>query len=398
MNAEQFSTNIGTWLLNNFEPVLPYITRFVYFIELYGPLAIIAPFALLYFRLPVLFLLICMHIGFALCLNVGLFPYVSICSLLLFLPKEIWNSLGTVKLLNRDHKLKIFYDKNCDFCLKTVLILKNLLILPRVKVNPAQDDKKAGPLLLEHDSWVVQTSENKYLFKWAALTYIVGRSPIFFWLRWPLLWLSKINLGDHIYTFIGNRRQYLSGITQRFFPWRDSPPMVNYKLSVVVIIFFFFVLYLNLRSIAPNTFPPQANFIYDLKYTTGVWQKWNMFAPNPVKVTRWPIFEGTTINGQKVDVFRQTLGEADRSKPESLLSEYNYYRWRKYYSRLYSKKYRFLRQAYVDYQCKHWNSMQSSSDVHLESISLQVAIERTRKNRSKEKYIVKQLGHYNCKN
>ena len=59
LNAEDYSTALGMWVVANFQPLLPYLTRFVLWIEQYGPLFIVAPFFLLWLRLPVLFLLIC---------------------------------------------------------------------------------------------------------------------------------------------------------------------------------------------------------------------------------------------------------------------------------------------------------------------------------------------------
>jgi len=111
LNLEDFSTVLGLWVADTFTPLLPYITGFVLYLELLAPIFMISPILLIWFRTPALIMLIMMHIGFVLLLNVGHFPYVSICSLLLFIPKEYWDRLRKINVFKRDEKVTVFYDE-----------------------------------------------------------------------------------------------------------------------------------------------------------------------------------------------------------------------------------------------------------------------------------------------
>lgn len=396
LNAEDYSTSLGMWVLNTFGVLLPFLTRFVLYIEQFGPLFLVSPILLLWFRLPVLFLLIAMHIGFVLLLNVGHFPYVSICSLLLFLPKEFWGRVSQFKWSRREQGVTVFYDESCDFCLKTVMLIKHVCVLPSIKILPAQSDKLAGPILKKHDSWVIQKANGETLIEWSALAYLVGLSPVFFWMTWPLKLMIKLNIGNKFYHFIGDRRVLLGRFTAKTIPWTHASEKASYWNHVLVTFFMIFCFYVNMQPIFPKVLPKESGVVLDGKRMLGLWQKWDMFAPKPVQQTRWPIFEGITNDGHRVDIFRQEKGSAPTAKPKHILSDYEYYRWRKYFSRLYLKKYSYLRRHFVQYECRRWNKGKPYRE-RVKEITLKMGTEVTRLNAQAETSKIESMGKYKCK-
>lgn len=396
LSLDQFSTGLGQWVLINLDFLLPYLTQFVFFLELYGPIFMVAPFFLLWFRLPILFLLICMHIGFVLLLNVGFFPYVSITSLLLFMPKEVWQFIGKRWVDYRSENIVVYYDQTCDFCLKTVKILKVMLILPNLTVKPAQEDAEAGVLLKQHDSWVVQKPDGEYLLEWSALVWLFSRSILFFWMKWPLQLMVKLRIGDRVYHWIGERRKLFSAFTAIVLPWRNSNGKVRKFNQVLAFGFFLLILQINMYPIwGSNYIPKLPESLTHVKITMGLWQKWNMFAPYPNTVTSWPIYEGITSSGKKIDIFRHRFGAPSRKKPDDILTEYTNHRWRKFVGRLYLKKFKYFRPYYVKYECKNWNLGRSSKDQIIK-IKLYSGREKTLIDASKETTSVVFMGEYSC--
>nr|WP_285817580.1 HTTM domain-containing protein [Echinimonas agarilytica] len=397
LNAEHYTTYLGHWIGNVLEPILPMLTQFVFYIELYGPLFLITPFLLLWFRLPALVLLICMHIGFLLLLNVGHFPYVSITSLLLFTPSAVWAMVDSKWVAKRSSGVMVYYDEGCEFCKKTVYILRTMLLLPRIEVLPAQGDSTAAPLLDKHDSWVVKSADDTYRLEWDALTWLVGQSPLLFWMKWPMKGLQALNQsGDRCYHFIGNRRMVLGKFTQRALPWRHSSGKHNWGAQLVVLALAVMVLQINLSYV--STVPQIDSSLIKVRNALGLWQKWNMFAPFPITQTRWPIVEGLTIGGNKVDLYRNELSAPPRAKPDTLTHNHRSYRWRKYLGRLYLKRYSRFRRPFVNYQCMRWNKTMGSDPHYLiRKVNLLTGILPTHLPPQKGKEKITNQGTYTCR-
>jgi predicted DCC family thiol-disulfide oxidoreductase YuxK len=396
LSSEEYATNAGRWVLQNMEPLLPSLTQFVYLIELFGPVFLLAPLLLLYQRLPILFLLVCLHIGILVTLNVGFFPFASITSLLLFIPSEVWQSIRQNWVDKRSEQVTVFYDEPCDFCLKTVKLLKVMLVLTRLKILPAQQDTRASRILADKNTWVVQNPDGEYLIEWAALAWLFSRSCLFFWLSKPLQWLNKLGIGERLYHLIGERRETLGLFTSCVLPWRHSTGKISWFNQLVALLSLLFILQINLHSVFGDKYiPALPKSLQMVKSSTGLWQKWDMFAPYPVDATNWPVFEGVTADDRRVDIFRQKFAAPTRDKPENILSEYTNHRWRKFHSRLYLKKFDYYRADYVKYECRRWNLDRPEED-HITIISLAMARELTRLGSGEETVSIEDMGTYSC--
>jgi hypothetical protein len=144
LHLDYLVTPFGLWF-RQFESLLPGLTYAVWGLELIGPILIFSPLLHRPLRAAIMAAFIALHIGLFLCLEIGIFPLVSIIMNLTFMPGWMWERLA--KALRRDAQdgLAIWYDRDCDFCLKTGRLLKSFLFLDPVPLAPAQDAPASAP-------------------------------------------------------------------------------------------------------------------------------------------------------------------------------------------------------------------------------------------------------------
>ena len=398
LNIEHYTSLFGDWVLMNLPFTLEYLTRFVYLIELYGPLLIIAPVFWKIFRTPILILLILMHIGFVLLLNVGHFPFVSITSLIILLPTSVWDSIKSKVNPAKHRGITIYYDKGCEFCKKISYILRALLYLPKINIEPAQDHYEPNKLLEKYDSWVIEDENGRHYIEWHALCWLFSKSPIFFWLNKPMRLIGKFNLGNKIYHYIGNRRSKFGRYTQIYLPWRETNSVESRTMRLFVLLCMIITLQINLSYITILRYPvePVNSFVLAL----GLGQKWSMFASYPMTKTKWPIIEAVDKKGDVIDLYNFEFNrQSTYDKPEDSLNYYKNYRWRKYFEFLLSDdvyKYSY-RSAFVVYLCRKWDLQHSSNpDEKLSYVMLKEGFEKTLLDRTKEITEIKEIGEYDC--
>jgi hypothetical protein len=91
----------------------------------------------------------------------------------------------------------------------------------------------------------------------------------------------------------------------------------------------------------------------DLLEATETEQSWQMFAPDPVRTTRWYVTPGILANGSNVDVRRGSTVDYDR--PTHVDARFRSARWRKYLKRVRyadnTKHHSYL----ARYLCDRWN-------------------------------------------
>ncbi|MEO5863308.1 MAG: DCC1-like thiol-disulfide oxidoreductase family protein, partial [Burkholderiales bacterium] len=325
-------------------------------------------------RLLLQLLFISMHIGFFFCLRIGLFPFVSITSLLSFTPGWVWDKLGERLRTPERLGLKIYYDKDCGFCLKTCRLLRTFLLFPEIPIRPAQDFAKIYPTMQAHNSWVVVDHEGSQHIKWAALVMLFKRSPIF----WPLAALFGASFlrsaGDRFYQWVAANRGRLGDFTAVWLPYRSYPLHLALPAQIVVVGFALTVLWSNFSGVPGFSYrlPGQLREVRD---TLALNQKWNMFAPTPSVVDGWYVVRGETRAGTAVDVLRNRVGEPNFTRPKDLASEYPNYRWRKYLTRLAFAPNKALRASFARYLCRSWDQGKPESD-RLASVKIYFNMER----------------------
>ena len=117
-----------------------------------------------------------------------LFPYISICSLLLFTPGAVWDWLARRVYPAEKRAIAIYYDKDCGFCLKTAKLFRTFCLTPENAIEPAQDHPAIKPIFEAQDSWVVTDGQGNHWTKWAAVAYLWRQSPVFWLLGKAFAW------------------------------------------------------------------------------------------------------------------------------------------------------------------------------------------------------------------
>ena len=319
-----------------------------------------------------------MHMGFFLFLEIGIFPLISIIMNLTFLPGWVWDGIERNLARRRSGALRIWYDEDCDFCLKTCRLLKTFLFLTEVPIQAAQRDAQARELLERHGSWVVGDGADHHI-KWDAMRCLFAASPVFWPLAKLMAWRPFRRMGDWTYHWIADNRPVLGRMTNVMLPWRDMRIGPRPLSSTLAGIFLIFVTIQNLSTLPVVQIQLPQSFL-TVRQLLGLYLNWTMFTPYPELTSPWPIIEGKLRNGQPVDVYRHTVGEPDYSKPAVVAAVYENYRWRKILSNLEDDSYENIPQRlalnYARYLCRVWNTA-TPPEEQLTTFTVFFKVERT---------------------
>lgn len=353
LQLETYATPLGQWLLN-FPVLLKLLSWFVYWLEMVGPLLVLLPVFIQPFRFTIMVLLMLMHIGFLLCLEVGHFPFVSLASLTALLGGWVWDALARRDDQRSEARIRIYYDGPCGFCHKSCLLLKEFLILRHARIEPAQETPRARTLMEANNSWVVMDAEDKAHLRWAAMVALLRTSPLLGWL-WPLarlpLWSKP---GDATYNFVANHRGHFARITAPLLASREIAFETSKTAQRLCAVFVVAVLAWNTATAFPQFAAPLAIQLRPLMYPLRLDQSWNMFAPAPSKDDGWFVIPGKLVDGSEVDVLKP--GEPlSFDKPENIYGDIGNIRWKAYRNRMWDRNFRHHRQEWARYLCRQWN-------------------------------------------
>jgi len=320
-----------------------------------SPILIFSPFWHVPLRLITQILLICMHFGFFLFLSIGLFPMVSISSLMLFTMPEVWDWIAKRVHTAEKKAIRIYYDGNCGFCLKTAKIFRAFCLPEEVPILKAQENETIRPIFEAEDSWVVTDTAGNHYTKWAAVAFVMRQSPIF-WIFGKLFTIRPLAvLGDRLYRLIGdNRAGALGAFSARFLPYRRQWMRLTWIESGVVGLLMALVFAHNMTTL------PKVNYelpesLNALQKALRLHQTWNMFAPRPLRASGWFVIRGEMEDGSVMDLWAGTEGEPDPSKPKYVVNWYPDYRWRKYLSRVPLDGYEDQLHNFARYYCRKYN-------------------------------------------
>ena len=376
-HIDQFATPVAEWL-RQYPGLMRTLTIYVWWLELLGPLLIFSPWLRVPLRTLLVVLLVSMEIGILACLRIGLFPIISIASILLFLPGEVWDRIGNRIATARRAGLTMFYDEDCGFCEKTCRILRELLILPGARILPAQPDPRIGPILEAENSWVVEDAAGGRHLRFNGVIAVLEHSPWLGWLARALRLGPLSRLGDRLYRRVADYRPTLSRITGRILPWRHRPARQSGAGAALAMAFLLYVAAWNVTTLpqVQLRFPASLRPVRD---ALRLDQIWNMFAPGPRRDDGWFVIPGQLMDGRRLDVFSGGLGEPDYARPASLAHQFPNYRWRKYLTRLRLQGYEGYRPGYGRYLCRNWNASAVGGD-RLRRFEIWYVEERTRPN------------------
>jgi hypothetical protein len=350
--------------------------------EWLGPLLIFIPIFNDFFRWLAIISFILLHLGFGLSFEIGMFSYLSVVNWLAFIPTSFWEAISRKLQTPARQGTIVNYDADCGFCKKVAYILRVLLILPEVSIRKAQDDLEIEAAMLAQNSWVVVDWKGKHHYKFEAIAYIVGISPLFWWLEPILRWKPVMAAGTRFYETIANNRKTAGILTRplKFRPLSVRPSFwFNFATSGILLLTAMW----NLKGFADQTVirrsEPKADWIaqtqhfftrrtlqalHPLGYLTRLDQSWSIFAPNPPRDDGWYVIPGRLRGGSEVNLLdgdrplsegKPTIAERDRLYPTM--------QWRTYFINLNRAVGKSLLPAYADYLCRRWNERHSGSQA-----------------------------------
>jgi hypothetical protein len=353
LNIDYLVTPFAVWF-RQFPDMLQFLTYFVWSLELLAPILMFSPIATVRVRLFGMVLLIAMHVGFLLCLYIGIFPFASITSILAFTPGVVWDRIGARIRTPKRRGVTIYYDEPCGFCRKVCLILRSFLLLPDTPILPAQSVPAILAEMREHNSWVVVDYDGSHHVRFDAIVVVFRRSVLFrpFAPLFAMAWARR--MGERIYETIARNRGALGRWSAVTLPYRDVSIVPSAAAQWVVGVLIAMVLVVNLQSVhrAPAKLAALAD---EVTGTLRLGQSWLMFAPFPSRLDGWFVVRGTTVEGQPVDVLRDRVGEPEWTRPRLLADTHPTYRWERYRMFLMNDRNAKYRPYYAQYLCRQWN-------------------------------------------
>ncbi|VTT85558.1 hypothetical protein DM2_440 [Halorubrum sp. DM2] len=140
--------------------------------------------------------------------------------------------------------------------------------------------------------------------------------------------------------------------------------------STVIPVFFVVLIVLSsAQSVGYGEVPDPGEEVLE---TVEMDQHWQMFAPEPVRTTRWFVAPGTLENGSERDVLHD--GEVSMDRPPDVDATYPSARWRKYLSNVYSGDNEKHRSYLAHYLCEEWNRTHATG---VENVTVYQLYERT---------------------
>ena len=364
LHADIFVTHLGK-ILRNFLGLTQFLTMTIHMFQLIGPVLLLIPFWVQQMRAIVIIFFVMFHIGIALTLNIGYFPYVSIVSWLALTPAGFWDYLERRRERSRESFI-MYYDGGCDFCIKTVLMFKTFLFLDATPIKEAQSDTQINAIFEENNTWVIRRNNKGLLTKWDAVVYAVGQSYYFSWLA-PILRIRVLKKwGDGLYSHISSHRGSYSKVTSMM-RYNNYRVKLGLLLSIVSAGLIVFVVYWNIGNVSQLDIDKPA-LISHVGSATRIGQKWSMFAPTPIKADGWLVAPGTLSDGSQVDV--RTGNVINWEKPGHVADTYDNNRWRKYLVNLKKDKHTDQRVYYGKYICREWYSPGMPDGNSLQKFSL----------------------------
>ena len=325
-----------------------------------------------------------MHIGFILTMKIGLFWAISSCCWIPFLPPWFWDKSAAI-LAKRTAKIRSITLRVLagDNRIKLLKVLRHMLMLDgKVElemVDPATGGMPAGR------RWVAVV-DGQPLVREAAVGALFKFSPLFFIVSFmgPLLYFIY-SMVDTVIVGINRvfRRPARAGILGDCLTGSMPKVRISMKQSIVgsLVVAFLtaYVVWWNLAAYKKTKLPMDRDYKV-LAWTLRLDQKWNMFAPFPMKGDGWFIVPGLLHDGTQTNVWEVIDGQTTPvtfEKPAMVSEMYPSQRWRKYTMNIWLKKYKKHRLYFGRWICREWNATHSDPKQKLDGFHIMYMKELT---------------------
>jgi predicted DCC family thiol-disulfide oxidoreductase YuxK len=350
-----FATGFGVWT-RNFPTFQKMITVFTIYLEFLGPLILVFAFAFGRFwwvaRLAVVAVFLGLHLGIISTMKIGVFPWTCLVMWLIFLPTPFWDKLTQIYRSRNFGKLTIYFDGECRFCEKAVLILREFFLLSEVSIVEAQTVSSIQKVMLKENSWVVVNHDGTRFFHFSAMLEVMRHSPLLKWLV-PLFSLPVFFTPfDGIYKWIASHRQ-LMGRYSQYLEFKTEKKEIGWIHWIYQIAGAFMFVTLFMWNVATvKKWNIQAPYLQNIARWLHLYQEWNMFAPFPKMDNIWVEIPAVLSDGSEIELLtgdRDIFSVKDQKFFRIIPNEH----WRKFYLNL-SERTDYAR-YYGGYLCREWN-------------------------------------------
>lgn len=343
---DQFTTPVGDFLFQQqwlHEP----LTIFTLVLEAVGWALVLIPVYSVFFRISAILLFVGMHMGFAVCMQLGLFSYIMSLAWLALMPGWVWERIGE-RLKRRGAGWAVLHSDRDTLYGKAASILRTMLFLPELQIRTAPADsvqtgfQAIAPDGTHYDGWegVVALVSASPIF--APVGKLMGLRPVKAVGSWVAGWLARGRSGAALHATFTRRPQFIE-------PTIIGTLIAGGALALCTA--------WNVDTVAGKWRMPMEARIAAVYPRLD--QRWNMFAPYPLKDDGWYVIPGKLKDGTKVDLFKNGATPIKWSKPADVSDGYPSQRWRKYMMNLWMAKFSEQRLYYGRWHCRDWNSTHS---------------------------------------
>ena len=328
-------------LWRHHETLVQTLSFVVIWIEWTGPIIALVP--RIWARTLGVGSLIVLEVGILASLEVGLFPFISIISLIPLIP-GVWLDMLERRRPKDGTGWTLFYDPKCRFCLFACRVLKAASGWQKAGIETAKEGTEAGRILEEESSWSIKSEEMETgISGWDAVREVFGKSRR----RSLNRFLPNGAKGKKAYLWIGRNRERFGALGS----WLvgnerkkvGTPVGEGVALSaLIVVIIWNIATYPSIREeidLRGKIIPIAAGF--------NLMQYWSMFAASPYKQDWWIQAVALSKDGEVRAIPSDREVGTRTEIPVDGPEYYGGYRWRKLLNGLHLK-------GKMNYILKYW--------------------------------------------
>jgi len=325
MSAKHVTKGMSDVMLQ-FPTLMRILTHGTLILEFLAPVLMLVPFRNGPMRTIGCASIISLHIGIFLTLDVGIFPWLSSACMLAFLPAWFWDTVVV--------RVRAGFSMTSE----RYAGLRRALVEPAHEALSAFTHRLSGVPMF---------------------TSVGGRGLV------STIDEPRLKSGTGATVPAGNDNDD-RGSARRV----RSLPLANAFLSFCLVFIFLW----NLTSVTSFALPNEAR---PFAYASGLYQKWNMFAPRPSTGITWIVVRGVLEDGQAIDLLTPIVNDdltqvssVSWAQPADIPGEYyGDKHWRKYLTALGFKHTKEDRRRFAAYSCRTWNA-HYEGDARLEKVQI----------------------------
>lgn len=350
-----FASPLGFWV-RQFPTFQKLTTIFTIVLEGAGPLLLVFSFVFGRFwwiaRIAVILLFWGLHLGIIATMWIGVFPWTCLVMWIIFLPTPFWEKLKEIYQKRGFDQIRIYFDGECRFCEKMVLLIREFFLLSKVQVLPTNTVNDVHESMIRENSWVVVNQSGKQFYHFEGMLEVMRHSPI---LRVFVSIFSRqflLKIFNALYRWCASHRQLLSRYSQYldFRPARKDITWLRWISQAAGAFFFVMLLVWNLTTIKSLNY--SSPMFQKVTRWLHLYQEWNMFSPFPKTDNIWIEIPAILSDGSEIELLtgdRDIYSIKDQQFHKIIPNEH----WRKFYLNV-SERTDYAR-YYGGYLCREWN-------------------------------------------